>query len=122
MASQNESDEKSRNEEIKSTDSEVHKRTDRSTDVESKGQQFEPFAADDPWRTTRTREVVSETKRLLEQIQTEPIGFENATPKQLRSFQQNATERASWSQARQDGFIGLLRLGRPVPPRSKRIL
>ena len=122
MASQNESDKKSGIDEVKTDTERDGSKDSGSVELESKEVEFEPFSDDDPYGAARISSLFSETSQFLDSIQAKPVGFETATQQQLRSFQEDAVQRAKWSQARQDVFIGFLRLGRPIPPRSKRIL
>ena len=122
MASSNESNEKSRNDEVKAEVKDNERVRDRGTDMESKEQQYEHFSDDDPFGAVRITALRSETAELLEPLQIEADGFERATSEQLRNLQQDAVERAKWTKTRQDGFTAILRLGRPTPPRSKRVL
>ena len=122
MVSPNESNTESRNTETQSgtTPNEVHRR--RSTDLEASDVRPEPFSDDDPFRTARTSEALREAAEILSPIQTSPVGFAQCTPEQQRRIYQDAEERASWSQARKDGFTALLRLGQPLPSRANRVL
>lgn len=122
MAPQNEGNKKSGDEDIKEPDSttgsgDLSEASDSSSDSE-----IQPFSDNDPFRAARTREVISETARALDPIQAEPVGFENLTDEQKRYISEDALERSEWSQARQDGFTSILRLGRSIPPRSQRVL
>ena len=94
----------------------------RGANVETREQPIEPFSNDDPFRTDRINQARSEASALLKHVQAEPVGFQGSNDKQLVRVYKDAEERATWSKARQDGFIGILRLGRPVPRRSERIL
>ena len=93
-----------------------------SNDLESREQQPEPYSDEDSYRAARIDSLVGETESLLAEVQSKAIGFDNATPEQLRNIHKDATEREGWSQTRTDGFISVLRFGRPTPPRAKRIL
>lgn len=122
MAPQNESNKESRNEETKAIVTGNGSESGRSTNVESISVDPEPYSDADPYRTTRIAALRSETAELLEQVQIQPDGFERVTEQQLRSIHEDAYERKKWSKTRQDGFIGILRLGRQTPARSKRLL
>lgn len=122
MAPQNESDPKPRDEKTKVDDTETSVGSSRSVSVESAKQRIEPFSDDDTQYSARARALVSETAGLLDQVHAQPAGFNGATPEQLANLYKDANERALWNQARQDGFLSILRLGLPTPPRSKRIL
>ena len=122
MAPQNESDPKSGNEETQVGDKQTTGQSSRGTDLESEQLRPEPYAIDDPQRADRISALSSETAGVLEQVQATPVGFDDLTPEQLRYVHEDAVERSEWSEARQDAFVSILRLGRKVPPRSKRIL
>lgn len=122
MASQNESNQKPGDGDSQENDRDVGPDRSRSTDVEAKEVEYEHFSNDDPFGPARISALRSETEELLAPLQTEPVGFDGATEAELRDFQEDAVQRSKWSQTRQDGFLGLLRLGRPTPPRSQRVL
>lgn len=122
MASQNEMHEKPGNESTSTVSKETGPRNRRSTDLESGEQQYQPFSAEDPFRSSRITSLRSEAKAILAPIQGQATGFKDLNDKQLRNIHNDAVERSGWQQARQDGFIGLLRLGNRTPPRSKRVL
>ena len=122
MESQSESDKKPGTDQVNDSAEKSKDGVSRGVDVAIEGQQFEPFTDADPFRAARTAEAVGETRTFLSEIQIEPAGFSDATPEQQRRVHADAAERASWSQARQDEFLGILRLGRRTPPRSKRVL
>ena len=122
MASSNESNEKLRNDEDTNGVEAPVGQSSQSTDLAAEGPKFEPFDPEDPWRAARTAEVVSNTRKFLQGLQVEPVGFQDATPKQLRRLDEDAYERSTWSEARQNDFAGILRLGRRTPSRSQRIL
>lgn len=122
MAPQNESDQKPGNDEVKAGSERVAEPGSGSTDLASQDKPVEYFSDDDEFSASRFAALSSETTGLLQQVQLKPDGLKDATPEQLRNLYQDAEERQGWSQARQDGFIGLLRLGRPTPPRAARVL
>ena len=122
MAPQNESNQKPRNEETEGIDQDLRPVDARSPELESEHVEPEPFSDSDPFRAARTREVVSETSGILAEVQAEPTGFDDVTDKQFAGLYADAIERAKWNPARSDGFRGLLRLGRSVPPRAQRVL
>ena len=122
MAPQDEVHEESRNVE----DSKVHRQSGqsdaKSTKLETTEKQPAPFSEFDPFRATRYSTLNSETQDFLSGMGKQASGFENLDENQLRSLYSDAEERARWSQARQDAFTGILRLGTATPPRGKRIL
>ena len=122
MASSHESNEKPGNDQVEGGDQESRSESSGSTQLESGYKHYEPFSDVDPFRADRISKVRSANAALLQSIQTEPVGLENLTEEQYRSLYSNVEERASWSTARQDAFLGLLRLGRKTPARGKRIL
>ena len=122
MASQSKGDPESGIETSKEDDKSTGSGSDRSIDAQTQQQQPAPFSEFDPFRAARTSAVRSETDRLLEPLQVEQSGFEDTTEAQRRQLYADAEERASWSKARSDAFISLLRLGKPIPSRGNRIL
>lgn len=122
MESQSKSNEEPRIEQAESVDKDITGSSGKSVDVESKGLEFEPFTDQDPFRAARTRQAIDEARGFLENVSSEQTGFENLTNIELAGILEDAEERAKWSETRQDGLIGLLRLGRITPPRSRRIL
>lgn len=122
MASQNEGNPKHRVDEVEKTDPESGSTDTPSPGVETEELEFKPFSDADPFRAARVGALVDETADLLGEVQVEPVGFGRATDDELASFYEDAVERAKWSKARQDGLLGVLRLGRPVPRRSQRVL
>lgn len=96
--------------------------SDRSSYVAAVDEQIEPFAENDPFRASRITETVREAGELLAKIQVKATGFENLNEREFRIISKDASERATWSKARSDGFTGLLRLGRGTPSRYNRIL
>lgn len=122
MASQNESDEKSRTDEVEKRDSKVESRGGASTELETKELEIKPYSNEDPLRASRIDALAGETQNLLDKISVEAVGFDRANSESLSDIHKDAVERSKWRPARQDAFIGILRLGNPVPPRSKRVL
>lgn len=122
MASQNEMHSESGIEKVEGTNTESGSGDSRVTDLQTRDRQAAPFSEFDPFRADRTRQVISETDEFLGQINAQPNGFERASETDLQKLSEDAFERSKWSETRSDAFLGVLRLGRPVPPRSKRIL
>lgn len=122
MESQNESDPQSGNEQTKDTSKIDRSESGRSVELETSRFEYEHFSDADPYGADRISALRSETAELFKHVQAEPAGFENATGEQLRNLQSDAIERSKWRETRQDGFIGILRLGRRTPSRAKRIL
>lgn len=122
MATQSEIDAQSRKSQANSGTSADAEQPRRSVDVETHIEQPEPFSEADPFRSARIAETVSETGTFLEAIQASPSGFQDLDESEFRSISRDVAERAKWSEARKDGFIGVLRLALPTPPRSKRVL
>ena len=122
MAPQNEMHKESRDEDIESADGNARTVSDKGADLESRNIEPEPFSNDDPFLATRIAETRSQTNALFESLSLKTAGFENATNEQYRRISEDAIERAKWPEAIQDEFEGLLRLGRKIPPRSRRIL
>lgn len=122
MAPQNESNQESRDAEVKSDVGDVGTDNDRSTVLETRKVEPEPFSDDDPYRSTRIASIRSETDELLSEVQGLSVGLEGSSKRQLERIQQDVVERSGWSEARSDGFIGILRLGRKTPPRGARVL
>lgn len=122
MAPQNEGDKKSGNEQAEGDNIDSKSSESDSIIMEGKEPQIEPYSDDDPLRSTRINSLASETAGLLDKVQAQPTGFERATGEELRNIHEDAIERSKWSTSRQDGFTGILRLGRPVPPRARRVL
>lgn len=122
MASQNESDEKSRNDDTSAVHQQTRPTDSRGSDMESERREPEPFAVDDPLSAVRLDTLTGETAGLLSEIQTEPVGFDGADRHELAKLYEDAQERQNWSQARQDGFRAILRLAKPIPPRANRVL
>lgn len=122
MAPQNESDKKSGNEKVENVDDGSNGKSAGGSNLESIEQSITPFDDDDPFRSSRIAEVHSQTMSLFNQVQIEPIGLDGATNDEYRDISKHAMERTSWPKARQDAFIGVLRLGRKPPTRAKRIL
>ena len=122
MASQNESDKESGTTKVKEEGSVNVGEVSGSTNLETEKQQPAPFSEFDPFRTARIGQINSEAAALLEPLQMQSVGLEGATEAELRKLYEDAEERATWNKARSDAFTGILRLGKRVPPRSKRIL
>ena len=122
MEPQNEMHQKSGAEADQRQAQQVESGDHKSADMASGEQRIEPFSNDDPFLATRITETRSETDRLLQSISSEPVGFERLNRKQIKSLYANAVERSQWSQARQDAFASVLRLGVRVPPRANRVL
>lgn len=122
MASQNESDTKSGNDDA----NELHSRSRHSdsdgSQLESKGREPEPFSNEDPLLPVRIGQAVGEATSFLSEVQIEGIVPEGTTNREFKTLFNDAVERKSWSQARQDGFVSILRLARPIPSRANRIL
>ena len=94
MASQNESNEKSRNDEIERDVKKAGSTDSGSADLESKQQQIEPFSDDDPHSASRITEIRSETAALLNEVSIEDIGYESVTPEQFRNIQKDVVDRS----------------------------
>jgi tRNA/tmRNA/rRNA uracil-C5-methylase (TrmA/RlmC/RlmD family) len=122
MATQNEMHQESGNEKAEKDNQSTELQTSASSDLESREQRIEPFTDNDPYLPSRITETRSETEALLSGLSIKPVGFENVNRKQAKRLYEDAIERAGWSQARQDAFNGILRLGTSIPPRSKRVL
>lgn len=122
MASQNEVHEESRDVEVEEHVTRNGPGNSESVNVESRNQPIEPFTDADPFIATRITETTGQVSSLLEPLSFEAVGFENLTNEQYRHLSEDAIERAKWPKAIQDEFEGFLRLGRPLPPRSKRVL
>lgn len=122
MAPQNEGNEESRNQKVEGSNQQDGSSISASADLESPQQQIEPFTDADPFRAARTRETIGETESILAEVQSKAVGFNDLADFELANLYKDATERAKWEPARQDAFIGILRLGKPVPPRAKRVL
>jgi len=122
METSRESNPQSGNENAEVSDQQLQSGANRTSDMAPEVVDIVPFSENDPFRATRISETVGETASLLSEVQMEASGFQGATPEQFAALSRDAAERASWSQTRQDGFIGLLRLGKPTPSRSQRIL
>lgn len=122
MASSNESNQESGTKQTDRRDSGNGPKDRRSTDLETRNEQPELFSSEDEFRSPRTDALHSEASELLDQVQARATGIEGCTPEQLRNIHADARERERWSETRKDGFVGILRLGRKSPPRSKRIL
>lgn len=122
MATQDESNAESGNDEAKAVTKVDGSEHSSGADVESTQQQYEPFGDDDPHGPARVASLRGETDALLDEIQAKGTGFDGTTVKQRQNLHSDAVERALWSEARQDVFVGVLRLGRPIPSRNKRIL
>jgi len=122
METSRESNPQPGNENSQGSDQHVQPGTDRTSDMAPEVVDIVPFSENDPFRATRISETVGQTASLLSEVQMEASGFQGATTEQFAALSRDAEERASWSQTRQDGFVGLLRLGKSTPPRSKRIL
>jgi len=122
METSSESNPQPGNENAEGSNQQFQPGTNRTSDMAAQVVDIVPFSENDPFRATRISETVGETASLLSEVQMEATGFQGATTEQLAALSKDAEERASWSQARQDGFVGLLRLGKPTPARSQRIL
>lgn len=122
MASPNESNPQSGNDEVKGSNSESGPVPGGMSDVSAKDKPPAPFSEFDPFRSARFNEIYRETDKLLGPLQIEYDGIEGASEAQLRQFYEDAAERASWSEARQDAFTSILRFHKPIPSRSERIL
>ena len=122
MAPQDESNKKPRDDDSDELHSGARSDDGKSVELESIDREPEPFSDDDPFRAARIGEVVGETSGLLSEVQVQGAGFEGLTNREYADLHKNAAERKRWPEARQDGFISILRLGKPVPPRSKRVL
>lgn len=122
MASQNESDQKYRDGEVKESNGENDANTNSGTGVQTQQQQAAPFSEFDPFRSTRIDTLRSEADQLLESLQVRVDGIEDATETELRNLHKNVSEYQGWSQTRKDAFTSVLRLGKPTPTRSNRIL
>ena len=118
METSNESNQKSGNDKTKDTTQDNTKGSSGSANLAPKNESYEYFSDADPWRTSRIDSTRGETDTLLSNVQRKSAGFRDANPKQLRNIHSDAIERQGWSEARQDGFIAILRLGRRTPPRS----
>ena len=122
MASQDEMHEKSGVSQASESDKQTTVQPGEGTKLETPNQQPAPFSEFDPFRATRTAQVISETQAFLDPLGKTLTGTEGLNEDQLRSLSADAQERAQWSQAGQDAFTSLLRLGSTIPPRGKRVL
>lgn len=122
MEPQSESDKRDRT--PKPSDASERREPQRSgdADVATPEPPPEPFSEDDPQRADRVSALRGQEDFFLSQVGYSLGGLDGSTGAELRTFRSNATERQRWPEAAADGFSGLLRLGRPVPPRSQRIL
>ena len=117
METQSKSNSQPGPEEAKSNDSQSKTTGVQSTNLEAKDVPIVPFSENDPFRATRIAETNRQTAELCQSLSGEAVGFENADGNTVKALYQDAEERAGWSQARKDGFYGLLRLGVKTPRR-----
>lgn len=122
MEAPNESDTRTRNESPETDTGETSGRNVTRNDLETSNVEPSPFSELDPYRPARITSLRGETDEFLQEIQLEAVGFSGSNDEQLRHFLKDAEERAGWSQTRQDAFRSILRLGKPIPRRSSRIL
>ena len=122
MAPQNESDPQSGTQVAEGNNQQAVNTGVGSVDMATNDSEIQPFSEHDPFRTARIDTIDSQTRAFLQGLQVEPAGLEAADDDQLKQFYQDVKEREGWSEARTEAFQGVLRLARPVPPRSKRIL
>ena len=122
MASQNESNPESGIGEAEKKNTADESKDSRGVNQTTREQPGAPFSEFDPFRAARIGEVHRQTDTLLQSVHREGVGLENADEELLRRLYEDAEERASWSEARQDAFTAILRLGKPTPRRRDRIL
>ena len=118
MASQNESNPQPGDDKVKESNGANDANTNTGTGIQARPQQAAPFSEFDPFRATRIDTLRSETDKLLESIQVQIDGLEDAAETELRNLYENVSEYQRWSKTRQDAFTSILRLGKPVPSRS----
>jgi len=82
----------------------------------------EHFAPDDDKRAERLAALDGQTSGFLSEVGRTADGYGELSPAELRALQRDARERENWPQAQSDVFRGIIRLGNPVPPRSRRVL
>lgn len=92
------------------------------TDLATPETQFTPFGDDDPYRPERSLALSREIDSFFAPMGGRGVGYGDVDAAQLTRLSKDAEERSRWPETTQDGFRGLLRLGRPTPPRSARIL
>ena len=122
MASQDEMHERTRASENTESDRSDEPRGSKSVELETTERLAAPFSEFDPFRSSRIDTLHGETKSFLDTMGKQLSGFETTDEDELRSLQRDAEERQKWSQARQDAFRSILRLGATIPSRGKRVL
>lgn len=108
--------------EDKSTNQSTGRSDNTATEPSPADERPAPFSDFDPFRTTRIDTLNSQTNEFLQGMGEKSAGLEGFNEDELRSLSSDAEERARWSEARQDAFRSILRLGAKVPARDKRIL
>jgi len=96
--------------------------TSGASNVASEVVPVERFSESDPQRSRRIAEIDGEASAFLSNL-----GYRMQRPDDMdagewRRLQRHGAERAGWNEATSDVFEGILRLGVPTPPRSKRVL
>lgn len=122
MATQDQSDEKSRLKQAQDGADEHAPQQNRSSELETPDVQFERFGDDDPHLPQRIASLASETGDFLSEVGKSFDGLGDASPRELRQFQSDASERARWGQSQKNAFQGIIRLGNRTPSRTNRVL
>lgn len=93
-----------------------------AADAQAPRVSYARFSDEDPFRTDRINQTVSEARTILSEVRAQPAGFEDLDAEALESLYKDAEERALWSEPRSDAFKGILRMALRTPPRARRIL
>lgn len=122
MASQGEGDEGSGKGQVEKPAVSSGNEDGGSVELEAKDIRARYYDHDDALRAERLAAVDGEASGFLSPVGVRPTGYEQLTPAQLRAVHRDVEEREGWSETQADVFRGILRLGKPVPRRSGRIL